>query len=64
MTRSMIRAGALFLVFVGIAFSDRSSQAIDGVVEVNQVVALAGAVNGDLVADPAGFPVLITQPGR
>jgi hypothetical protein len=35
----------------------------DGVIEINQAIAERGAVNGDLVADPAGFPVNITQPG-
>ncbi len=39
------------------------ASAADGVIEINQSVALAGAVNGNLVADPAGFPVNITQPG-
>jgi parallel beta-helix repeat protein len=37
--------------------------AADGVIEINQAIAQRGAVNGDLVADPAGFPVIITQPG-
>lgn len=37
--------------------------AIDGTIEINQAIALAGGINGDLVADPAGFPVRITQTG-
>lgn len=37
--------------------------AADGVVEINQAIALVGGVNGNLLADPAGFPVTITQPG-
>ena len=35
----------------------------DGAIEINAVRAAAGGVNGDLVADPPGFPVIITQPG-
>lgn len=41
-----------------------SAAAVDGVIEINQAKALAGGVNGSLVSDPAGFPVVITQPGR
>jgi hypothetical protein len=37
--------------------------AVDGVIEINQAKALAGGLNGSLVADPPGFPVSITQPG-
>ena len=40
-----------------------SAAAVDGVIEINQAKAVAGGVNGSLVADPAGFPVVITQPG-
>jgi hypothetical protein len=40
-----------------------SAAAVDGVIEINQAKADAGAVNGSLVSDPAGFPVVITQPG-
>jgi hypothetical protein len=35
----------------------------DGRIEINQVIALAGGVNGSLVADPPGFPVTISQSG-
>lgn len=35
----------------------------DGMIEINQAVALAGGVNGSLASDPAGFPVTITEPG-
>lgn len=35
----------------------------DGRIEINQASATAGGVNGDLAADPPGFPVRITQPG-
>ena len=35
----------------------------DGVMEINQARALAGAITGSLVDDPPGFPVRITQPG-
>lgn len=37
--------------------------AADGTIEINHERALAGGVNGDLVADPAGYPVILTQPG-
>jgi hypothetical protein len=40
-----------------------SAAAVDGVIEINQAKADAGAVNGSLASDPAGFPVVITQPG-
>jgi hypothetical protein len=35
----------------------------DGRIEINQVIALAGGVNGSVAADPPGFPVTISQPG-
>ncbi len=37
--------------------------ATDGVIEINQAKALAGAINGSLVSDPAGFPVAISARG-
>lgn len=37
--------------------------AVDGVIEINQATAAAGGVNGSLVADPPGFPVVLTQHG-
>lgn len=37
--------------------------ASDGVIEINHARALAGGVSGSLAADPAGYPVRITQPG-
>jgi len=39
------------------------SRATDGAIEINHERALAGGVGGDLVADPAGYPVILTQPG-
>ena len=39
------------------------ASASEGVIEINQAIALAGGVNGDLLADPVGFPVNISQPG-
>jgi hypothetical protein len=39
------------------------SRAVDGLIEINQAKAAAGAINGSLIADPAGFPVVISQPG-
>jgi hypothetical protein len=41
----------------------RGAAAADGLIEISQARALAGGINGDLVADPPGFPVRITQPG-
>jgi hypothetical protein len=38
-------------------------RAADGIVEINQSVALTGGLNGDLLADPPGFPVVIREPG-
>jgi len=35
----------------------------DGVIEINQVRALAGGINGSLASDPPGFPIVLTQPG-
>jgi len=40
-----------------------SGFASDGVIEINQAIAMVGGVNGDLAADAPGFPVEITQPG-
>jgi len=39
------------------------AHAVDGAIEINEARALAGGVNGDLVADPPGYPVILTQPG-
>lgn len=50
-------------VVLSILGSAEASLAVDGVIEINQASALAGAVNGSLASDPAGFPVVITQPG-
>jgi hypothetical protein len=55
----LLRAAATIALVVGAP----SARAVDGVIEVNQAKALAGAINGDLAADPAGFPVRITEPG-
>jgi hypothetical protein len=51
-------AGALLCAAVA-----RPAHAVDGVTEINQAKALAGGINGDLLADPPGFPVRITSPG-
>jgi hypothetical protein len=58
--------GLRFSVALGLgvlAGAARPANAVDGVIEINQQKALAGGVNGSLVADPPGFPVTITQPG-
>jgi len=51
------------LVAVCLVASASAVFASDGLIEINQATALAGGVNGDLVADPAGFPVTITRSG-
>ncbi len=51
------------LIALGIAWSG-SALASDGVIEINQTIATNGGVNGSLASDPAGFPVVITQPGH
>lgn len=40
-----------------------AARAVDGVIEINQVRAEAGGINGDLADDPPGFPVTITESG-
>jgi hypothetical protein len=40
-----------------------SAFAAEGVTEIDQPRALAGGINGSLVDDPPGFPVVITFPG-
>ncbi len=40
-----------------------TSQGAGGIVEINQTTALSGGVNGDILADPAGFPVVLSEPG-
>ncbi len=37
--------------------------AVDGVIEINQTVAVAGGVTGDFVSDAPGFPVVIRVAG-
>jgi hypothetical protein len=58
MVRALIAAAAF-----AISVTATPSPAADGVIEINQAIALAGGVNGDLVADAAGFPVRITEAG-
>jgi hypothetical protein len=60
MEGSMLRFGAVVAVSLLVT---RTAVATDGVIEINQSIALRGGVNGDMLADPAGFPVRITQPG-
>jgi hypothetical protein len=50
-------------VLFALGFPGGPSSAAGGVIEINQAVAISGGVNGDLVADPPGFPVRITRPG-
>lgn len=40
-----------------------SAAAADGEIEISHADALAGGLNGDLVADPPGYPVQIRAPG-
>jgi hypothetical protein len=40
-----------------------SGSSLAGVIEINQARAEAGGVNGSLVSDPPGFPVVISEPG-
>lgn len=58
-TRGVARGLALLLA----AALASGARAEDGQIEINQAIARAGGVNGDLVADPPGFPVEITRPG-
>ncbi len=51
------------LIAMLIAALGGEAVASDGEIEISQTIALAGGVNDSLVADPAGFPVRITQPG-
>ncbi len=55
-------ARVLLLTLGSLVLSSIAS-ASDGVIEINQAVALAGAVNGSLLADPPNFPVVLTVPG-
>jgi hypothetical protein len=48
---------------LSLAFAVRAAVASDGVIEINQERALAGAINGSPLSDPAGYPVTITEPG-
>jgi parallel beta-helix repeat protein len=59
----MTRAIGLLLLLLSPISRPELALAQGGVIEISQVIALAGGVNGDLVADPPGFPVRITQPG-
>ncbi|RIL04648.1 MAG: hypothetical protein DCC71_13305 [Proteobacteria bacterium] len=60
----MARKRAQIAVFELVLFLLASgARAESGRIEINQAIALAGGVNGSTVADPPGFPVLITQPG-
>jgi hypothetical protein len=52
----------LAVISVGAA-TPGAARAGDGVIEIHQVKALAGAIDGDASSDPAGFPVRITRPG-
>jgi hypothetical protein len=40
-----------------------ATRAEEGQLEINQRIALAGGMNGNLATDPPGFPVVITEPG-
>lgn len=55
-----MRRNLIVLCAFGIAMP---ALAGDGRIEINQAVALAGAVTGNLADDPAGFPVRIARPG-
>lgn len=48
---------------IGIILLATSAHAGDGVIEINQAKALAGGINGSLVSDLPGFPVVITESG-
>jgi hypothetical protein len=60
MTRRPFFTWAFLAALLG---SGTSARASDGVIEINQQIALAGGVTGGLSDDPAGFPVRIAQPG-
>jgi parallel beta-helix repeat protein len=56
------RAASLSILFLTLSGASLSG-AVDGVIEINQAKAAAGGINGSLTSDPAGFPVVISQPG-
>lgn len=58
-----MRRAAVLSILVVTLLEASSSRAVDGVIEINQAKAAAGAINGSLISDPAGFPVVISQPG-
>lgn len=58
----MSRAAIMTLLLAVVLRADAAG-AVDGVIEVNQAKAAAGGINGNLVSDPPGFPVVITEPG-
>jgi len=51
------------LVAIAVLAAPSLGRAGDGVIEINQVRAEAGGINGSLASDPPGFPVVITQAG-
>lgn len=55
--------GFVLAAYTVLLLSSRTATAVDGVIEVNHTVALAGGVNGSPVNDPPGYPIVITEPG-
>jgi hypothetical protein len=60
--RVAVRVAAVSILLLAM-IPGRTSLAVDGVIEINQARAAAGGINGSLTSDPAGFPVVISQPG-
>lgn len=60
MTQSVFRIAMLLTSLLGVALAATSSQAGDGVIEINQARALAGGVSA---TDTPGFPVTIDTAG-
>ena len=58
-----MRRQALWLAIVACALAADARAGDDGAIEINAVRAAAGGINGSVISDPPGFPVLITQPG-
>lgn len=57
------RHPVVLMVWLLFGFAATAARAVDGVIEIDQAKAQAGAINGSLVDDPERFPVRITQPG-
>jgi hypothetical protein len=57
------RPALTLLICLSAAAIAGDADAADGQIEINQAIAMAGGLDGDLGADPPVFPLVISQPG-